>query len=67
MKQEYDLSNGVRRRSHNPDGESDLPIYLEPEIDAFVDKSSAEKNIDRIKIVNRVLKKERFDAAFMAT
>ncbi len=58
MKKEYDFSKGVRGKFHNPDGEFNLPIYLEPEIAEFVDKLSAEKNIDRSKIVNRLLKKD---------
>lgn len=58
MKKEYDFSKGVRGKFHNPDGEFNLPIYLEPEIAAFVDKLSAEKNIDRSKLVNSLLKKD---------
>ena len=58
MKKEYDFSKGVRGKFYNPDGEFNLPIYLEPEIAEFVDKLSAEKNIDRSKIVNRLLKKD---------
>jgi len=58
MKKEYDFSKGVRGKFHNSDGEFNLPIYLEPEIAEFVDKLSAEKNIDRSKVVNRLLKKD---------
>ena len=58
MKKEYDFSKGVRGKVHNPDGKFNLPIYLEPEIAEFIDKLSAEKNIDRSKIVNRLLKKD---------
>jgi len=59
MKKEYDFSNGVRGRFYNPDGEFNLPIYLEPEIASFIDKLSAEKKLDRSQIVNRLLKKDR--------
>ena len=58
MKKEYDFSKGVRGKFHNLEGEFNLPIYLEPEIAEFVDKLSAEKNLDRSKIVNRLLKKD---------
>jgi hypothetical protein len=59
MKKEYDFSRGVRGKFHNPDGELNLPIYLEPEVAAFVDKLSADKKIDRSKLVNRLLKKDK--------
>ena len=59
MKKEYDFSKGVRGKFHNPDGELNLPIYLEPEVAAFVDKLSADKKIDRSKLVNRLLKKDK--------
>jgi len=59
MKKEYDYSKGVRGKFYNADGEFNLPIYLEPEISKFVDKLSAEKKVDRSKIVNRLLKKDR--------
>jgi hypothetical protein len=57
MKKEYDFSQGVRGKFHNPDGEFNLPIYLEPEIAEFVQKLSVKKDIDRSQVVNRLLKK----------
>ncbi|MBV9242684.1 MAG: hypothetical protein JO314_11815 [Acidobacteria bacterium] len=59
MKKEYDFSKGVRGKFHNANGEFNLPIYLEPDVAAFVDKLSAEKKVDRSKIVNRLLKKDK--------
>jgi len=59
MKKEYDFSKGVRGKFHNPDGEFNLPVYLEPEIAKFVQKLSVEKKLDRSQIVNRLLKKNR--------
>ena len=58
MKKEYDFSNGVRGKFYNPDGEFNLPIYLEPEIAEFVRKLSLEKDVDRGQIVNQLLKKD---------
>jgi len=58
MKKEYDFSNGVRGKFSNPDGDFNLPIYLEPEIAEFVQKLSAKKDIDRNQLVNRLLKKD---------
>lgn len=59
MKKEYDFSNGVRGKFHNADGEFNLPVYLEPDVSKFIDKLSVEKKVDRSKIVNRLLKKDR--------
>jgi len=36
-----------------------LPIYLKPEIAEFVEKLAVEKNVDRSRIVNRLLKKDK--------
>lgn len=58
MKKEYDFSKGVRGKFHNPDGEFDLPIYLDPEISAFVERLSLQKKIDRSQIVNNLLRKD---------
>ncbi len=59
MEKEYDFSKGVRGKFHNPDGEFNLPIYLEPEVSRFIDRLSVEKKVDRSQIVNSLLKKDR--------
>ena len=59
MKKEYDFSKGVRGKFYNADAEFKLPIYLEPEIDEFVQKLAAEKKVDRNQIVNHLLKKDK--------
>jgi len=58
MKKEYDFSNGVRGKFHNPEGEFNLPIYLDREVADFVQKLSVEKRVDRSQIVNKLLKKD---------
>lgn len=58
MKKEYDFSKGVRAKFHNPDGELNLPIYLDREIADFVQKLSDEKKIDRSQVVNKLLRKD---------
>jgi hypothetical protein len=58
MKKEYDFSKGVRGKFHNPDGEFNLPIYLDREIADFVQKLSVEKKVDRSQIVNTLLRKD---------
>lgn len=59
MKKEYDFSKGVRGKFYNADAEFNLPIYLEPEIAEFVQKLAVEKKVDRNRIVNRLLKKNK--------
>jgi hypothetical protein len=58
MKAEYDFSKGVRGKFYYPNAELNLPIYLEPEIAEFVQKLATEKNVDRSRIVNMLLKKD---------
>jgi len=58
MKKEYDFSEGVRGKFYNPDGELNLPIYLDREIADFVRKLSVEKKIDRSQVVNKLLRKD---------
>ncbi len=57
MKAEYDFSKGVRGKFYYPNVELNLPIYLEPEIAEFVQKLATEKDVDRSRIVNMLLKK----------
>ncbi len=58
MKKDYDFSKGVRGKLHNPDGEFNLPIYLDREIADFIQILSVEKKVDRSQIVNNLLRKD---------
>ncbi len=58
MKRDYDFSKGVRGKFHNPDGEFNLPIYLDREVADFVEKLSVEKKVDRSQVVNNLLRKD---------
>jgi hypothetical protein len=59
MKKEYDFSKGVRGKFYSANAEFNLPIYLEPEVDEFVQKLASAKDIDRSKVVNMLLKKDK--------
>jgi hypothetical protein len=59
MKKEYDFSPGVRGKFFQQDADFNLPIYLEPEIAAFVSKLAADRDIDRSSLVNLLLKKDK--------
>jgi hypothetical protein len=58
MKTEYDFSKGIKVKFYYPNAELNLPIYLEPEIAEFVQKLATEKDVDRSRIVNMLLKKD---------
>ena len=59
MKKEYDFSNGVRGKFYHRDSSFNLPIYLDPEIEQFVEKLADEKQLDRSVVVNMLLKKDK--------
>lgn len=56
MKKEYDFSKGERGKFYHPDAELNLPIYLEPEVAAFIRKYAREKNVDTETLVNEWLR-----------
>ena len=58
MKKEYDFSNGTRGKFYNPNAIVNLPIYLDPDIDAFIRKQAQKKNIDAKSLVNEWLRKD---------
>lgn len=58
MKREYDFSKGERGKFYRPDVEFDIPIYLDPEVAAFVRKAAASKGIDVEELVNDWIRKD---------
>jgi len=58
MKHEYDFSKGERGKFYDPEAQLNLPVYLEPDIAAFIQKYSKEKNIETQTIVNQWLRKD---------
>lgn len=58
MKPEYDFSKGERGRFYTPDVELDLPIYLDPEVAAFVQKAAAAKVVEVEALVNDWIRKD---------
>ena len=56
MKKEYDFSKGQRGKLYRPGVKLNLPIYLEPDVEAFVRKYANKKKVDRQKIVNKWLR-----------
>jgi len=58
MKKEYDFSKAERGRFYRPNAKLNLPVYLEPNVQAWLDKVAGKRGEDIGKLVNRMLKKE---------
>jgi hypothetical protein len=56
MKKEYDFSKGERGKFYRPDMKLNIPIYLDEEVSAFVEKIASKKSIDRSSVVNELLR-----------
>ena len=56
MRKEYDFSKGERGKFYRPDMKLNIPIYLDEDVSAFVEKIAAKKGIDRSSVVNELLK-----------
>lgn len=58
MKKEYDFSKAEQGRFFRPGAKLNLPVYLEPKVQAWLDRAAGERGEDVGKLVNRLLKKE---------
>ncbi len=56
MGKEYDFSKGERGKFFRPDMKLNIPIYLDEEVSAFVEKIALKKGIDRSSVVNDLLR-----------
>lgn len=56
MKAEYDFSKGERGKFYNPDAEFSFPVYLEPDVNDFMNKLADEKDINVQELVNEWLR-----------
>jgi hypothetical protein len=56
MRKEYDFSKGERGKFYSPDMKLNIPIYLDEEVSAFVDKIASKKGLDRSSVVNELLR-----------
>jgi hypothetical protein len=58
MKREYDFSAGQRGKFYRPNAQFNLPVYLEPEIQARLSKAARKRKEDVSVLVNTILKRE---------
>ena len=56
MEKEYDFSKGERGKFNRSDVRLNLPVYLESEVLAFVEKLADKRNQDISFIVNQLLR-----------
>lgn len=59
MKKEYDFSQAERGRFHRPGATLNLPVYLEPQLRAWLAGVARKQGEEVGTLVNRLLKKER--------
>jgi hypothetical protein len=65
MKKEYDFSKGERGKFFHPDVKLKMPIYLDEEVSAFVEKIAKKKGLDRSSVVNELLRGDKRIAEVM--
>ena len=58
MKKEYDFSKAERGKFYRPGAKLNLPIYLEPDVQARVAQAAQKRREDVSALVNRLLKRE---------
>ena len=56
MKAEHDFSKGTRGKFYSPDAIFNLPVYLEPDINEFMNKLVKERGSDIQTLVNEWLR-----------
>jgi hypothetical protein len=58
MREEYDFSKGERGKFFRTGMKLNIPIYLDDEVSAFVEKIALKKGVDRSSVVNELLKSD---------
>ena len=58
MKAEYDFRKGVRGKFYRHSASIQVPVYLEPDVLAFVTAKAEKKGVDIDRIVNELLKRD---------
>lgn len=58
MKDEYDFSRAERGKFYRPGVRLNMPIYLDEEVQAFVEKIAQKKGTDMSYVVNKILRSD---------
>jgi len=56
MRDEYDFSKAVRGKLYRPDTKLNIPVYLDDEVQAFVQALAKKRNTDFSSVVNQLLR-----------
>ncbi len=56
MKKEYDFSKGERGKFFRPNAKLNLPVYLDAEVLAFVQRIAKRRKTDLSSVVNQLLR-----------
>ena len=56
MRKEYDFSKAERGRLYRPDAAFNLPVYLDEEVQAFVQAIAERRKTDLSTVVNELLR-----------
>lgn len=56
MKKEYDFSKGTRGKFYNAGARLNLPIYLDSEVQRFVERIAQDQGSDISRVVNQLLR-----------
>ncbi|MBT3200166.1 MAG: hypothetical protein HN350_09635 [Phycisphaerales bacterium] len=58
MEEQYDFSKAERGKFHRPDAKLNIPVYLESEVQAFIDKIAEARQSDTSTVVNQLLRSD---------
>jgi hypothetical protein len=58
MKNEYEFSQGDRGKFYHAEAQLELPVYLEPDVAAFLQKVAAQKGLEVEALVNDWIRKD---------
>jgi hypothetical protein len=58
MRKEYDFSRGERGKFYRPNAKLNLPVYLDEEVLAFVQRIAKRRKTDLSSVVNQLLRSD---------
>lgn len=56
MRDKYDFSKATRGKLYRPDTKLNIPVYLDDEVQAFVQALAEKRNTDFSSVVNQLLR-----------
>lgn len=58
MRKEYDFSKGTRGKFYRAKARLNLPVYLDPDVQRFVEQIAQNQRSDLSRVVNQLLKSD---------